>query len=198
MNVAYEAMMFAREVHKDQRRKYTNNPYVDHLAEVAGIVAATGIRACNVEPFACDELAVPIAVAWLHDCVEDQGVSLEEIQSRFGTIIAIGVSGLSDLETGNRTERKAASRARLAACSDWIQTIKCADLISNTSSIVEHDPKFAVTYLEEKRLLLEVMTKADPRLRKLAFSQVSHPKEGARKTSQESRLTERSYQSAKQ
>ena len=32
--------MFAREVHKDQRRKYTNNPYFDHLAEVAGIVSA--------------------------------------------------------------------------------------------------------------------------------------------------------------
>jgi (p)ppGpp synthase/HD superfamily hydrolase len=35
MQLAYEAMMFAREVHKVQRRKYTNNPYADHLAEVA-------------------------------------------------------------------------------------------------------------------------------------------------------------------
>jgi len=49
-----------------------------------------------------------------------------------------------------------------------VQTIKVADLISNTGSIVEHDPKFAVTYLEEKRLLLDVLTNADPRLLSIA------------------------------
>jgi hypothetical protein len=29
---------------------------------------------------------------------------------------------------------------------------------------MEHDPEFAKTYLEEKRMLLEVMTKGDPGL----------------------------------
>ncbi len=159
MSLAYDAMMFAREVHKEQRRKYTNNPYTDHLAEVAGIVASIAPDSAH------------IATAWLHDCVEDQGISLQAIADRFGDLVAIGVSGLSDMEEGNRAERKAASRARLALCSGWIQTIKCADLISNTSSIVQHDPKFAVTYLEEKRLLLDVMTKADPRLLALARGQ---------------------------
>ncbi len=159
--LAYNAMLFARQVHADQVRKYTGNPYADHLAEVAGIVA-------TVLP---NETA--IATAWLHDCVEDQGVSLDEIEARFGTTVAIGVSGLSDMESGNRATRKAASRARLALCSGWIQTIKCADLISNTSSIVLHDPVFAVTYLEEKRLLLEVLTKADPRL--LYMARDAHP-----------------------
>jgi guanosine-3',5'-bis(diphosphate) 3'-pyrophosphohydrolase len=156
MSISYEAMIFARQVHKDQKRKYTGNPYSDHLAEVAGIVSTV----------LTDEKA--IAVAWLHDCVEDQGVSLDFIDEVFGFDVAVGVSGLSDMEQGNRAERKAASRARLAACSGWIQTIKCADLISNTSSIVMHDPKFAVVYLEEKRLLLEVLTKADPRLLSMA------------------------------
>lgn len=161
--LAFEAMMFAREVHKDQRRKYTGNPYVDHLAEVAGIVSTiiTGEM----------DLGSIVATAWLHDSVEDCGVSLQTIEDRFGIIVACGVSGLSDIETGNRAERKALSRARLADCSGWIQSIKCADLISNTSSIVQHDPKFAEVYLEEKRLLLDVMTKADPRLRELAMSQ---------------------------
>ena len=44
------------------------------------------------------------------------------------------------------------------------QTIKLADLISNSRSIMAHDPNFARTYLEEKRMLLEVMTKGDPGL----------------------------------
>ena len=39
MNDAFYAMDFARQAHAGHRRKYTGNPYSDHLAEVAGIVA---------------------------------------------------------------------------------------------------------------------------------------------------------------
>ncbi len=155
-NLAYRAMTFAREVHKHQKRKYTGNPYADHLAEVAGIVAAV------------DNSEESIATAWLHDCREDQGVEGFRIEDLCGMRVAVGVALLSDFETGNRAGRKAASRARLADAPAWVQTIKCADLISNTSSIVMHDPKFAVLYLEEKRLLLDVLTKADSRLRAMA------------------------------
>ena len=157
--LVFEAMSFARQIHKDQVRKYTGNPYVDHLAEVAGITAASTF---TDEP-------IHLATAWLHDCMEDQAVPYEQLKREFGSPVANGVRWLSDLETGNRAERKAASRVRLAQAPGWVQTIKCADLISNTSSIVMHDPKFAKVYLAEKRALLEVMTKADPRLRQLAL-----------------------------
>lgn len=160
MTLAFEAMQFAREVHRNQVRKYTENPYADHLAEVAGIVA-------TIQP---DD--VSIAVAWLHDCVEDQGITLQQLHREFGYSVATGVILLSDLEQGNRKERKEASRIRLAAASGWIQTIKVADLISNTSSIVKHDPEFAKVYLEEKRLLLDVLTKADKGLLEIARNQV--------------------------
>lgn len=166
MALAYDAMMFAREVHKDQRRKYTGNPYADHLAEVAGIVATAELP--TPDQALIEQM---VAVAWLHDTVEDCGITLDEIERRFGFMVAVGVSGLTDNETGNRAERKAKSRDRLSHCAGWIQTIKVADLISNTSSIVEHDPKFAAVYLEEKRLLLDVLTKADPRLVEIARSQ---------------------------
>jgi len=157
VRISFDAMIFARAVHSDQRRKYTANPYADHLAEVAGIVATV------------ERADAALAVAWLHDSMEDQGVTMHQLTGLFGPAVAQGVLLLSDLEQGNRAERKAASRARLAAAPGWVQTIKCADLISNTSSIVMHDPKFAVVYLEEKRLLLDVMTMADQRLRALAM-----------------------------
>lgn len=163
MSLAYKAMMFARTVHAGQVRKYTGAPYTDHLAEVAGIVGTL------------DFSHSVIAVAWLHDCVEDQGVQYAQLCRQFGPCVADGVMLLSDLEVGNRAERKAAGRIRLAAAPRWVQTIKCADLISNTSSIVLHDPKFAVTYLEEKRLLLDVLTQADPRLVALAREQAGAP-----------------------
>lgn len=157
-NLAYEAMMFARSAHAGQVRKYTGNPYEDHLAEVAGVVATV------------DSRPESIAVAWLHDTVEDRGVDPLELMRLFGEQVHLGVVLLSDLETGNRAERKAASRARLANAPAWVQTIKCADLISNLSSVAKHDPVFAVTYLAEKRALLDMLTKADTRLHALARS----------------------------
>ena len=156
---AFRAMTFARNVHATQVRKYSGNPYADHLAEVAGIVATV----------TSDQDA--IAVAWLHDCMEDQGVELSTLIEMFGPRIADGVKWLSDLETGNRAERKRLSCERLATAPDWVQTIKCADLISNTSSIVKHDPDFAIVYLKEKALLLEVLTMADKRLMAIALAQ---------------------------
>ena len=120
---AHRAMLFARTVHADHVRKYTGNPYVDHLAEVAGIVA-------TVAPFG--SMSLMTAVSWLHDCVEDRGVEVGTLKATFGLEVAQGVAALSDMETGNRAERKAASRERLAAADGWIQTIKCADLLSNT------------------------------------------------------------------
>ena len=158
---AYQAMVFAREAHKDQRRKYTNNPYTDHLAEVAGIVATVAKEVSRNQW--CDPQCM-IAVAWLHDCMEDQGVKKRDLEDKFDLVVAHGVFLLSDLDTGNRADRKVASRTRLAGVDGWVQTIKVADLISNTASIVQHDPKFAAVYLEEKRLLLDVLTKAEPRL----------------------------------
>ena len=172
---AFEAMRYARRFHAQQVRRYTGNPYSDHLAEVAGIVASVAGR-ITIDPLMVD---IMISVAWLHDIIEDQRPA-EDVQgyfaksalrNDFGDAIAEGVWALSDLEAGNRAERKAASRARLSAAPGWVQTIKVADLISNTSSIVKHDPTFAVVYLEEKRLLLDVLTKADPELVKIAREQ---------------------------
>lgn len=158
---AFNAMNFAREVHKNQIRKYTGEPYSSHLSEVVGIVATT-IKSDK-------DFDLIISVAWLHDCVEDQGVTEKELAFRFGEVIASGVMFLSDLEQGNRAARKEASRVRLSSAPDWVQTIKVADIISNTQSIVKHDLKFAIVYLEEKRILLDVLTKADKRLVKIAI-----------------------------
>jgi (p)ppGpp synthase/HD superfamily hydrolase len=162
----FEAMMFAREAHKHQMRKYTNEPYIIHLAEVAGIVASV------VDIYPPRLRDVMISASWLHDSREDQGITEDELVRHFGLEVASGVAWLSDLETeGNRAARKAAGCERLAKAPGWVQTIKCADLISNTASIVKYDPKFAVVYLAEKRALLHVMRSAHPGLWDLASQQ---------------------------
>lgn len=173
MSLAYDAMIFAMNTHKDHKRKYTGDPYFCHLAEVAGLVSALLPAYWDADIIRMHE--VGIAVSYLHDTREDHGVPDRTLRSAFGDLVADGVKWLSDLEEGNRATRKRLSRERLAVAPGWVQTIKCADLISNTKSIVLHDPKFAVTYLEEKRLLLPMLTKADMRLWVLAHDLAHQP-----------------------
>jgi guanosine-3',5'-bis(diphosphate) 3'-pyrophosphohydrolase len=147
--IVADAMNFAAEVHRDHRRRYTGELYITHLAQVVGFTAAA-------LPF--DDV---LATAWLHDCVEDVGVTESQLLQRFGNTITEGVMMLSDMEQGNRAARTKASRERLAIAPFWVQTIKVADMISNTLSIAVHDPKFAPIYFKEKALLLDVLTDAD-------------------------------------
>ncbi len=153
------AERFATEAHRGQLRKYTNEPYITHPAAVVALVQSV----YHTNGMVC--------AAWLHDVVEDTGIPLEEIQDVFGPVIAGYVEQLTDvskLTDGNRKVRKEIDRQHLASADPKVQTIKLADLIDNTISIKRYDPKFARVYLEEKRLLLEVLTKGDRTLYKIA------------------------------
>lgn len=159
------ARVFATAAHAavGQLRKYTFEPYIVHPAEVAQIVTEAGGTEAQ------------IAAAWLHDTVEDTGVTIETIREEFGVEVAELVGWLTDVsrpEQGNRAVRKAIDRAHTAAAPGAAQTVKLADLIANTRSIVAHDPEFARVYLAEKRQLLEVMTKGDAGLMARARSQI--------------------------
>jgi (p)ppGpp synthase/HD superfamily hydrolase len=158
MEIIEKARVFATAAHAAaaQLRKYTNEPYIVHPTEVAGIID-------NLE----GATAEMVAAAWLHDVVEDTGVTLEIIRAEFGDEVATIVGWLTDVsrpEQGNRSTRKAIDRAHTAMAPAEAQTIKLADLISNCTSIKEHDAEFAKVYFEEKRLLLEVLTKGDREL----------------------------------
>jgi len=157
MDIVEKARIFATAAHAavKQIRKYTFEPYMVHPMEVADIVASV--------PHTREMLAA----AYLHDTVEDTGVTLDLIRAEFGDEVADLVGWLTDVsrpEDGVRSVRKAIDRAHSAQAPADAQTVKCADLISNTQSIMQHDEKFAKTYLEEKRLLLAVMDKGDPTL----------------------------------
>ena len=77
------------------------------------------------------------------------------------------VEGLTDVskpEDGNRKTRKAMDKDHLAKQSAEVQTVKLADIISNSQDIKANDPKFAEVYIGEMKVLLEVMDKGDKTL----------------------------------
>jgi (p)ppGpp synthase/HD superfamily hydrolase len=154
-----KALAFATRWHGsiNHVRKYTGEPYINHPIEVMEIVRSV--------PHTNEMLAA----ALLHDTIEDTPVSREDIASEFGEDMAVLVMELTDqCHDGNRAARKVAEAARLATISAQAQTVKLADLISNTRSIVRHDPGFAKVYLREKSRVLAVMTAGDPSLHERA------------------------------
>lgn len=116
-----------------------------------------------------------LAAAVLHDMIEDFHDTREELAKEFGEDIAVLVQELTDqapMEMDNREVRKVCEYERIASISARSQTIKFADLISNTKSIVEHDPGFSKVYLREKAALLKVLTKAYCLLHAMVVAQV--------------------------
>ena len=153
-----EAYHFARIAHKavGQRRKYTGEPYHYHCLAVAERVRAT---VGDTDPGM-------IVAALLHDVLEDTHVAFEDLSSEFGADAAMLVWWLSDRYTPDRceqtrTRRKRLDADRLATAPARAKTIKLADLIDNTGSIVAHDRQFAKVYLREKALYLKALTGGD-------------------------------------
>ena len=149
----------------DQRRKYTNEPYINHPARVAGILTSI------------DAPEDVIAAAWLHDVVEDTPLTISWIFEQFGSSIGSIVTWVTDTskpEDGNRAVRKGIDRDRLAKADALSQTLKVADLIDNTRDVIKHDPdKFGRVYIPEKKALLEVLVRADERLLLQAQKQIN-------------------------
>ena len=159
----HRAQSYATRAHAavEQVRKYTGEPYINHPAAVVELVRTV------------PHTPEMIAAAWLHDVVEDTGVELDDIAFHFGPQVAALVEMLTDVSRpldGNRAARKAIDCAHTAQASPEAKTIKLADLIDNSKSIMAHDPGFAKTYLKEKALLLEVLREGNADLWKAAYT----------------------------
>lgn len=152
-----KAMKFAFQKHSEinHHRKYSGRPYIVHPAAVADIVREV------------DHTPEMLAAAWLHDTVEDTKATLEEVRDQFGQEIYEMVEMLTDAsrqEDGNRKTRKEIDRQHTAKASPQAKTVKLADLIHNSHSIMKNDPGFAKVYMREMKDLLKVLKEGDSKL----------------------------------
>ena len=127
------AVEYAREKHKDQKRK-DGSPYVIHPLAVAEIVAELGL----------DEEA--ILGALLHDCIEDTDASFDEIARLFGRTCAELVEGVTKLTRANFTSSEQAQmenlRKMFMAMSKDIRVvlIKISDRLHNMRTMQYQSP----------------------------------------------------------
>jgi (p)ppGpp synthase/HD superfamily hydrolase len=112
--------------HVHQRRKGSaQEPYINHLLEVASLVTdATGGTEPNL-----------VIAALLHDAVEDQGVAPETIANDFGKHVADIVMEVTDDKSLPKAERKRLQVEKAEAKSREAKLIKLADKISNVRAI---------------------------------------------------------------
>jgi (p)ppGpp synthase/HD superfamily hydrolase len=125
------AWNFAAERHVTQRRKgEAQEPYVNHLAEVAELVAtATEGRDANL-----------VAAAVLHDTVEDTATLPTELASVFNSDIANLVAEVTDDKKLSKEERKKLQVQHAAAKSERAKILKLADKTSNLRSLINSPP----------------------------------------------------------
>lgn len=149
------AKQFAETAHAGQVRRYTDEPYITHPADVVALVRSV------------PHTEAMLAASWAHDTVEDTDATHDDVARELGAEVAILVEELTNVsrpQDGNRRQRKALDRAHAAKASPAAKTIRLADLIVNVRTIVERDPTFAKVYLPEKALLLEELREGDPTL----------------------------------
>src|ERR1044071_4152161 len=125
------AARFAAEKHAQQKRKGQNaEPYFNHLLEVAELIAASS-------PHLDIEL---VMAAFLHDTVEDTGVTLQELEQLFGKDVATLVDEVTDDKSLPKEVRKQLQVKNAPKKSERAQTLKLADKISNLRSILASPP----------------------------------------------------------
>jgi len=125
------ALAFALERHAGQTRKGRDVPYASHPVRVAGLVLEHGGDAAQ------------LAIALLHDVIEDCGVSDAELEARFGAEVARAVRALSDVLEGDTPEQKAPWRerktrfvARLGSIDARTRLVAACDKLDNLSELV--------------------------------------------------------------
>src|SRR5687767_3762622 len=165
-----QVQQFAKEAHGNQRRKFIDEPYINHPVRV--------MEHCRKY-----SRGLPVAAAaLLHDVLEDTDVTADVLRAFLDKIMSapdarqtmILVKDLTDVYTHsafpqwNRRVRKTKESERLASSHPDAQTIKYADIIDNSESIAGSGDDFAAKFLHECRSLLKKMKAGNPELYKIA------------------------------
>ena len=123
---------YAARQHLAQRRKGERaEPYINHLTEVAALLA---------EATDGDDVVLVMG-GLLHDTLEDTDSTYEDLVQRFGPEVAALVAEVTDDKSLKKEERKRLQVEKAAGKSERARMLKIADKTSNLRSLIESPPK---------------------------------------------------------
>jgi (p)ppGpp synthase/HD superfamily hydrolase len=128
--VSEAAELAARQHSGMQRKGRGDEPYINHLAEVANLLSfATGGADAEL-----------VAAGWLHDTIEDTETTRDELAQRFGPRVANLVAEVTDDMSLPKAERRQKQVEDAPKKSPGAKLIKIADKISNIRARILPDP----------------------------------------------------------
>jgi guanosine-3',5'-bis(diphosphate) 3'-pyrophosphohydrolase len=126
-----EAAELAARRHNGMARKGRGNePYINHLAEVANLLA-TATDGADAEL---------VAAGWLHDSIEDTETTREELAEKFSERVASLVVECTDDMSLPKAERRRRQVIDAPKKSASAKLIKIADKISNIGARIHSGP----------------------------------------------------------
>lgn len=168
--MARRALHLAERAHRGTTRKAGDAPYVLHPIVVAQVLAAA---------HADTDM---ICAAYLHDAVEDTGLTIREVEDEFGVRVARLVGGVTKAShdaNGDKytSDQKAAMTEQAMTIAEVdVCALKAADLIANISDLLfdaknlglvhwdeifgEKAPKKLAHYIRLGEILLDRLTDA--------------------------------------
>lgn len=121
-----DAYAFAARQHLGQSRKgHPDEPYVNHVIDVAARVARSSFRDQDL-----------LIAAVLHDVLEKSGTTPEQLSSLFGMRVGTVVGEVSDDQRLSETERRSHQIAKVSHSSQPARRITMADKASNLMALV--------------------------------------------------------------
>lgn len=128
--IILKAARVAADWHADQRRKgVRQEPYVNHLIEVAELVA-------EADPGNTDL----VVAALLHDAIEDQQIPVKTLAKLFGERVAGLVMEATDDKSLPKPERKRLQVEHAPKKSRDARLLKLADKTSNLRALAKSPP----------------------------------------------------------
>ena len=127
-----KAADFAARRHVAQRRKGESaEPYVNHLTEVAALLAEA---TAGGDP-------ILVMGGLLHDTLEDTDTTYEDLQTAFGEDVAALVAEVTDDKSLPKEERKRLQIEKTPYKSRRAKLLKIADKTSNLRALVDSPPR---------------------------------------------------------
>lgn len=174
ISVLVSAAAFAAERHRNQRRKDPEaSPYINHPIALANVLASeAGIT------------DVPtLAVALLHDTLEDTDTTEEELRRRFGDEIASAVLEVTDDKSLPRSDRKRLQIVHAPYLRPRAKLVKLADKICNVRDIrcappVDWPLERQLEYVDWARQVVDGLRGIHSRLEALFDAEMSSPHRG--------------------
>lgn len=135
-----QAIKFAAEKHRDQRRKGTHQPpYINHPIEVCEQLVRVGkVTDLNI-----------LLAAILHDTVEDTNTKPSEIEALFGKRVREIVVEVTDDKSLPKAERKEKQVEHAPHLSPEAKQVKLSDKINNIREIAADPP---ASWSKERKL----------------------------------------------